>query len=74
MCSPIVCVYVDDEEVQLQRFMERNQFTQEEATKRISTQYPIKEKVLKSDILVENGEKLEDLERQIAQKTLKQLR
>jgi len=29
----------------------------------MSTQYPIKDKVLKSDIIVENGENVEDLER-----------
>ena len=66
LCAPIICVYVEDEELQIKRFMERNNFTKEEAQKRMSTQYPIKDKVEKSDITIENGESFEDLERQIA--------
>ena len=66
LCDPIICVYIEDEGKQLKRLMKRNNFTKEEAQKRIDSQYPIKEKVLKSDIVIENGEKKEDLERQIA--------
>ena len=41
-CYPIVVVWIDDEEKQLERLMLRNGLTKEEAIKRIEAQMPIK--------------------------------
>lgn len=55
-------VYVD-EEVQVKRLMERNQFTEEEAWQRISSQIPIGEKAKMADrVINNNGSKYESYE------------
>jgi len=55
-------VYVD-EEVQVRRLMERNQFTREEALQRISSQIPIEEKAKMADrVINNNGSKYESSE------------
>lgn len=47
-------------EVQLQRLMERNGFTEEEANARIATQIPVKEKEQLADAVIHNNGPLED--------------
>ena len=47
-------------EVQLQRLMERNGFTEEEANARIATQIPVKEKEQLADAVIHNNGTLED--------------
>lgn len=47
-------------EVQLQRLMERNGFSEEEASARISTQIPVKEKEQLADAVIHNNGTLED--------------
>ncbi|MBP1968865.1 dephospho-CoA kinase [Virgibacillus natechei] len=47
-------VYVD-EEVQLNRLMKRDGYTEEEANQRIQSQIPIKEKAKKADAFIDNN-------------------
>jgi dephospho-CoA kinase len=64
MCYPIICVYLDDPEVQLTRLLKRNpNLTEEEAFQRIQSQYPTEKKLKKSEIKIHNDEKSDDLER-----------
>lgn len=55
----IIVVSVN-KEVQLQRLMERNGFTVEEANARIATQIPVKEKEQLADAVINNNGTLED--------------
>ncbi|MGE7980907.1 dephospho-CoA kinase [Solibacillus sp. NPDC093137] len=55
----IIVVSVN-KEVQLQRLMERNGFTEEEANARIATQIPVKEKEQLADAVIHNNGTLED--------------
>ncbi|WP_405102479.1 dephospho-CoA kinase [Oceanobacillus sp. FSL H7-0719] len=58
----IIVVYVD-EEIQLNRLMERNEFTKEEALQRIHSQMPVKEKANLADAVIDNnGSKFASLE------------
>lgn len=58
----IIVVYVD-EDVQLQRLMDRNEFTEKEAFQRIDSQMPVKEKAELADAIINNnGTKLESFE------------
>ena len=49
-----------NEDVQLQRLMARNGFTEEEAKARIATQIPVKEKEQLADAVIHNNGALED--------------
>lgn len=55
----IIVVSVN-KEVQLQRLMERNGFSEEEANARIATQIPVKEKERLADAVIHNNGTLED--------------
>lgn len=55
----IIVVSVN-KEVQLQRLMKRNGFTEEEANARIATQIPVKEKEQLADAVIHNNGTLED--------------
>lgn len=55
----IIVVSVN-KEVQLQRLMKRNGFTEEEANARIATQIPVKEKEQLADAVIHNNGPLED--------------
>ncbi|OWB72063.1 hypothetical protein B5S31_g1764 [[Candida] boidinii] len=60
-CAVSVCV-VCDEDVQLQRLMNRNpELSEEECRNRIASQMGNSEKIKKSDIVVDNGSSLEEL-------------
>jgi dephospho-CoA kinase len=60
----LVVVYVD-EETQLKRLKERDGFTDEEVTKRISSQMPLKEQVKYADFVIYNDKGLEETRRQV---------
>lgn len=49
-----IVVYAD-EDVQLQRLMERNEYTEQEAIQRIQAQIPVKEKAKKADAVIDNN-------------------
>jgi dephospho-CoA kinase len=63
LVDKVLLVYVD-EEVQLKRLIERNGFSEREALARIQAQDPLKDKVAKSDeIINNNGSKEETREK-----------
>lgn len=55
------------------RLMKRNNFTELQALERIEAQFPLERKIEKSHIYVDNSENLEDLERQVKQKTIRSI-
>ncbi|KIL46292.1 dephospho-CoA kinase [Jeotgalibacillus campisalis] len=54
MVDKIVVVYVQ-EDIQLKRLMERNQYSAEEAQARISSQLPLREKKAQADAVIDNS-------------------
>ncbi|WP_309497209.1 dephospho-CoA kinase [Sulfurovum sp.] len=63
-----IVVYATKEQ-QLQRLMERNGYTQEEAQSRISTQMPVEEKRKKASYVIDNSGTLTQLEAECARVT-----
>jgi len=59
-----IVVYVDDQ-IQLERLMERNGFSKEEAEVRIRAQLPLKEKVKKADAVIDNNGSLAQTKAQL---------
>ncbi|HEY9609890.1 dephospho-CoA kinase, partial [Allocoleopsis sp.] len=55
-CSP---------EQQLQRMMERDQLSLEQAQARINNQLPLEEKIARADVVLNNSSTLEDLLKQV---------
>lgn len=66
LCDEIIVVYVS-EKVQLQRLMERNNYSQQEAEERMAAQLSLEEKRVRADVIFENDGKPTDLERQVLQ-------
>ncbi len=54
-CDKIICVYVD-KETQIERLIERDGLTEEEALKRIESQMSLTEKCQKSDYVIDNSQ------------------
>jgi len=61
-----VVVYTP-KELQLERFMKRNGYTQEESLKRIATQMPIDEKKARATWVIDNSQNLKHLQRECEQ-------
>ncbi len=53
-CDEIICVYVD-EKIQIERLVERNQISVQEAIKRIKSQMPLVDKCKLSDYVIDNS-------------------
>ena len=64
MADKILLVYVD-EETQLKRLMDRNQFSKEDALARINSQMPLKEKIEFADAVIDNNATIENTEQQL---------
>lgn len=64
MVDKVLLVYVD-EQTQLKRLMERNQYSKEEALARIHSQMPLEKKVELSDEIINNNGTLEETKRQL---------
>ncbi|MEQ2526976.1 dephospho-CoA kinase [Robertmurraya yapensis] len=64
MVDKVLLVYVD-EDTQLQRLMERNGFSEEEALARIKSQMPLKDKVQLSYAVIDNNGTIEDTKKQL---------
>jgi dephospho-CoA kinase len=62
----IIVVYVDDD-IQLERLMKRNGFSEEEALARIRSQMPLHEKVKKADAVINNNGTIEETKQQLLQ-------
>lgn len=64
MVDRTIVVYVD-EETQLSRLMKRNQFTEQEASSRIASQFPLKDKIGLADAVINNNGTIEQTEEQL---------
>ncbi|MCA1056943.1 dephospho-CoA kinase [Rossellomorea aquimaris] len=64
MVDKTIVVYVD-EDTQLSRLMKRNQFTKDEAASRISSQFPLKDKIGLADAVINNNGTIEESEQQL---------
>jgi dephospho-CoA kinase len=64
MVDKILVVFVD-EHVQLERLMERDNSTKEEASERIQSQIPVKEKVKQADAIIDNNGTKEESYKQL---------
>lgn len=64
MVERIIVVYVN-EETQLERLMNRNSLSEEEARARISSQQPLKDKVKMADAVIDNNGAVEDMKVQL---------
>lgn len=62
-----VLVVYADQEIQLQRLMARNEFTEEEAMQRIQSQMPVKEKASLADAVINNNSTKEETYEQLRQ-------
>ena len=54
-----------DNDIRLERLMKRNNFTKEQALKRMNSQLPQDEKIIKSDFVIHNNTSQEELEKQV---------
>lgn len=66
MADKILLVYVN-EETQLQRLMERNQFSEEEALARMNSQMSIDEKIKHADKIIDNNGTIAETKQQLMQ-------
>lgn len=64
MVDKILLVYVD-EETQLKRLMQRNNFSKEEALIRIRAQMPLQDKIQYSDAVIDNSGTVEETRNQL---------
>ncbi|RDI44236.1 dephospho-CoA kinase [Falsibacillus pallidus] len=65
MADKVLLVYVD-EKTQLHRLMERNGLSESEASARIHSQMPLKQKVELADAVIDNNQSLDHTESQLA--------
>ncbi len=63
-CDQVWVVWVD-RETQIQRLMERNHFTREEALKRIASQMSLDEKAARADVVIDNSNSIEETLRSV---------
>ena len=54
-----------DDDLRLKRLMARNNFTQEQAQKRMDSQLPQEDKIAKSDFVIHNNSSLEELKKEV---------
>ncbi|OQP01460.1 dephospho-CoA kinase [Geobacillus sp. 44C] len=66
LIDKIIVVYVDND-IQLERLMKRNGFSEEEALARIRSQMPLHEKVKKADAVINNNGTIEETKQQLLQ-------
>lgn len=64
MVDKTILVFVE-ENVQLERLMERNGLSEQEARARISSQLPLREKISMADAVLDNNGSIEDTEQQL---------
>lgn len=60
----VIVVYVN-EQVQLKRLMERNNFSEQEAKARMSSQLPLRKKATLADAVIDNNGSVEETEQQL---------
>lgn len=67
-CYPIMCVYVTEESIQIERIIKRDGLSEEQARNRIKSQMNVREKIKKSEILISNEQSFEDLNKNVKSK------
>ena len=65
VCFPIITVAIMDEDKLRRRLMDRDKSSREEAQNRINAQWPLKSKVEKADIVVDNSGTVKELEEKV---------
>ncbi|EWG10494.1 dephospho-CoA kinase [Cytobacillus firmus] len=64
MCDKTLLVYAD-EDIQLQRLMQRNQLSEKEAMARIQSQMPLRDKKALADAVIDNNGTIKETEKQL---------
>lgn len=64
LVDEVMVVYVDAH-LQLQRLVERNGLTEDEAKQRIQSQWPLEEKIKQADVVIDNNQDLAHLYQQL---------
>lgn len=65
ICNLVIAVIAKDEELQIERIIQRDHITREQATKRLQAQMPDEFYTSKSQYVIVNDGKIEDIEEQI---------
>ena len=65
VCFPIITVAIMDEDKLRRRLMDRDKSSREDAQNRINAQWPLKTKIEKSDIVIDNAGTVKDLEEKV---------
>jgi len=73
ICYPIIVVHIKDENTQIERLINRNQISREEAIQRLKSQMPLSLKCKMADILVDNSGTEEELESYIKNHVMAQI-
>lgn len=64
LVEKVILVYVD-KEIQIQRLMKRNQYSESEAISRIQSQMPLNEKKQLADFIIDNNGSIQQTEKQL---------
>ena len=65
ICNLVIAVIAKDEELQIERIIQRDHITREQATRRLQAQMPDEFYTSKSQYVIVNDGKIEDIEEQI---------
>lgn len=65
ICNLVIAVIAKDEELQIERIIQRDHITREQATKRLQAQMPDEFYTSKSQYVIVNDGKIEDIEKQV---------
>lgn len=63
-CDLVICVYVD-EQTQINRLINRDNLSLDEAMRRIRSQMPLKDKVSKSNFIIDNSGNMEECKNKV---------
>jgi len=61
ICYPILVIYMQNQEKQIERMIKRDECTKEEALQKIKSQWPIERKIMLGDLLVNNDGTVEQM-------------
>ncbi|MFH1002209.1 MAG: dephospho-CoA kinase [bacterium] len=64
LMDKIIVVYIDEDE-QVKRLIERNNLSKDEASQRVKSQIPMKEKIKMADYVIDNNDKLDKTKKQV---------
>ena len=64
LMDKIIVVYIDEDE-QIKRLIKRNNLSKDEASQRVKSQIPMKEKIRMADYVIDNNDKLDKTKKQV---------